>query len=753
MSARHRVLSACAFATLAACGPPPATIVPGPGPDSPVEPDEPPPAGEGYESAGGMWVPRQLSAHAETLRKLGLELDPAQLTDPLAAPLGAIVSLGGCSASFVSPQGLIVTNHHCITGALQYSSTSSENLLEHGFLAKTLDAEKSNGPAARVYVTRAFTDVTAKVRAGLEQLADPKQRHDTVERRQKELIAECETKPATRCEIAENLGGGEFLLIEKLEIRDVRLVYAPHRGVGNYGGEIDNWRWPRHSGDFALLRAYVGPDGSPADYSEKNVPYQPKHHLQIATKPLTPGALVFVAGYPGRTYRLYTAEETSETVEWFYPGRIELYQEYLARIAEVSRDDKDVALKATPLERGLSNALTYTRGALEGLTLGGALAARRKRDSELKEWTSAEAERRAKYDGVLEKLAGVFEQRKATRDLDSALWELLRLSSMTSTALDLVRMAEERAKPDPERKPEYQARNWKPMEQGMVSLSKRYARKLEAGLLGLALERAARLPDSPEKQRLLAAFLGKSEPSRASIEQAVTALLGKTRLEDEKTRVETFRKGTTASLARSADPMIKAARELLVLVKGKEAREDARTGELLLLRPRYVAALREMTPGPLAPDANGTLRVSFGTVRGYAPKPGAPVYFPFTRLEQVVDKATGKEPFDAPAKLLEKAKSRTYGPYADEKLGTVPVNFLADLDITGGNSGSPTLDARGQLVGLAFDGNYEAMASDWLFMSHITRSIHVDTRYMLWVMDAVDGADALLEEMGVAPKL
>ena len=700
-----------------------------------------------------MWVPRQLSEHADTLKKLGLELDPAALSDPMQYPLGAVSQLGsGCSASFVSPEGLIVTNHHCVTGELQYNSTPKQDLLANGYLAKTRADEKSNGPSARVYVTQAFTEVTAKVREGLDAIKDAKARHDAVESRQKALVAECEKKPNVRCNIAENLGGGEYLLIERLEIRDVRLVYAPHKGVGVFGGETDNWRWPRHTGDFSFLRAYVGPDGKPADYSEKNVPYRPRMHLKLATKPLGAGDLVFVAGYPGRTYRLYTAEETAEAVEWFYPKRIELFKEYLSELKKISKSDEEVRLKATPISRGLSNALTYTQGALEGLTKGGALSTRRARDAKLAKWIAADEGRKAKFGNVLAELDVVFKERKATRDVDFALWEILRLSTMLDAAVDVVRMAEERPKKDADRKPAYQKRNWKRLEQGMVSLSKRYSRKLEGAMLKLALLRASRLPDSDAKKQMLAAFLGRAPATQESIGKAVDAMLAGTKLEDEKTRVKLITKANLGQVRFSRDPMIKAAVALRPLIAGREDREDARSGNFVMLRPKFVAALSEMTPGPVAPDANGTLRVTFGTVRGYAPKPGEPVYDPFTRVEEMVKKA-GKDPFDAPANVLEAARSKNFGSYADQKLGTLPVNFLADLDITGGNSGSPTLNARGELVGLAFDGNYEAMASDWLFMSDITRSIQVDARYMLWVMDAVDGADHLLTEMGAKPQL
>jgi hypothetical protein len=197
--------------------------------------------------------------------------------------------------------------------------------------------------------------------------------------------------------------------------------------------------------------------------------------------------------------------------------------------------------------------------------------------------------------------------------------------------------------------------------------------------------------------------------------------------------------------------MLQLALALRPLIKNKEDREEARAGKLLLARPPYVAALREFSADPVAPDANGTLRVTYGTVRGYRPTPGAAPYRPFTVISEMIKKNTGKAPFNAPERLLEAVRAKKFGPYIAAELGEVPVDFLTDLDITGGNSGSATLNARGELVGLAFDGNYEAMASDWLFMPAISRSIHVDLRYILWVLDAVDKADWLLEELGVRP--
>lgn len=706
-----------------------------------------------FENPGGMWIPKQLEAHVETLKKLGLELDPLKLVDPMAYPLGAVVSLGGCSASFVSPEGLVVTNHHCVTGALGYNSTPEQNLLKNGYLAKNRSDEKWAGPTARIYVTQSFTDVTETVRQGLEQIKDDKQRLETIENREKELVAKCEKQPSVRCDVASYFGGGQYLLIEKLEIKDVRLVYAPHEGLGNFGGEIDNWRWPRHGGDFSFLRAYVGKDGRPADHSADNVPYRPRMHLRLADKALRSGDLVFVAGYPGRTMRLSTSEETVESVEWFYPKRIRLFEDYLALIEKVGKEDADAAIKARPTERGLANALTYTKGSLEGLTKGGAADVRRRRDQELKTWIGADAERQKRFGDVLPRLDKHFAERKKFRELAFALTEMERMVSLLGAAHTIVRMAEERPKPDKDRKPDFQERNFQRLEQEQTALEKRYSAKLDAAMFERALGRILAHGDEAAKKRIFPLVLGKAEANEKNIAAAVARLYKETKLGDTKTRVALLTKAKSAELAASKDPLMKLAVALRPLFKERDDRADAEAGSLALLRPLYVAALREHAPGPVAPDANGTLRVTYGTVRGYRPSADAKIYSPFTTMRELLPKATGKEPFDAPPRLVELGKTKKFGPYSDDKLGDLPVDFLADLDITGGNSGSPTLNARGELVGLAFDGNYEAMASDWVFMPEITRSIHVDLRYVEWVMDAVDGADSLLREMGKRPAL
>jgi V8-like Glu-specific endopeptidase len=710
-------------------------------------------ARKGFENPGGMWTPSQVVARAAELKSLGVEMDPAALGDTTAFPLGAVVSLGGCSASFVSADGLVITNHHCASRVLQYNSTPKENLLKVGYVAKTRADEKWNGPTSRVYVTQAFRDVTAEVRAGIEKVTGDEARYKKMEAQTKKIVAACEKgRPEVRCTVSAFFGGAQHVLIEQLEVRDIRLVYAPPEGVGNFGGEVDNWRWPRHDGDFTIYRAYVGKDGKPADHSPENVPYRPPHFLKIAKQPLRQGDFVMVAGYPGHTNRLRTAAEVSDAVSWRYPRSIKMLEDGVAALERLVQENPDRAVKVTPTIRGFNNGLTKIRGIQEGLVKGGLAAKKAKKEEELRAWIDADPARKTEYGGVLDKMAALRAEQRKTREQDATLSEAFAMSKLLSAASIIVRMAEERPKKDEDRDPELQARNWKRIEQEQTTLQKSYERAADRALLKQVLERAAKLPVA-ERSPLLALVVGKGDPTEAAIEKALDALWSGTKLEDEAARLALLRTAKTAELQKSQDPMIKLAVALRPLQKELEAREDALVGALALLTPRYIDALRKVGKGDLAPDANGTLRVTYGTVRGYRPEPSAPMHTPFTVLPEVVKKHTGKEPFDAPARVLEAVKAKRFGSYVDEKLGEVPVDFLSDLDITGGNSGSPTLNARGELVGLAFDGNYEAMASDWLFIPELTRTIHVDVRYILWILDAVEGADHIVKELGVTPSV
>ncbi|MGE0396017.1 MAG: S46 family peptidase [Kofleriaceae bacterium] len=710
-----------------------------------------------YSDPGGMWMPQQMTlpGHVETFKKMGVDIDAAVLADPLAAPLNAIVSLGGCTASFVSPDGLIVTNHHCVQGALQQNSSPEQNLVENGFLAKTRADEKSAGPSQRVWVAQAFKDVTKEMRDGLEAIKDPIKRKDESEKRHKTLIAACEKdRPEIRCDIRSYFRGGMYLQIENLEIKDVRLVYVPARSVGNYGGEIDNWAWPRHTGDFSFYRAYVGKDGKPAAFSPDNVPFKPKHFLKVSDKGLRPGDFVMVTGYPGTTNRTQTALETRHNIEWFYPYLIAYYKERYAIAESMLGAGGETAIKATVLKQGVQNGLEKYQGILDGLKKTPELLQRKEAlDKQIKEWAAKPGNEAAK--AAIEKYEQIEieEQRTARADFDRGV--AFGGSKLLGTALSLTRWAEERAKKDMDRKPGYQQRDLERTLAGQKAFTKAYDRALDRAAFRLSLVRALQLD---EKQRpWLATLLGAKKGQKideAFIDKTIDAWYAAQTLEADAARLELYEKGTTAKLKASKDPFIKAALRVWPIVKAEEKKDDAIKGEMVLVAPAYVEGMKQVLGGQLAPDANGTLRITYGTVKSFKPGSKEQADWPFTTASQILAKDTGKEPFDMPKKALDAIRAKKFGPYADPALGgDLPVDFLSDLDITGGNSGSPTLNERGELVGLAFDGTTEGLASDVVFNGATTRVIHVDARYMLWNMDLLDGADHLITEMGLTPKL
>jgi hypothetical protein len=645
-----------------------------------------------FENPGGMWLPEQLALQADTFKGVGFSIDPAVLTKPTEFPLGAVVSLGGCSASFVSPDGLVITNHHCVIGALQVNSKEGKNLLKDGYLAKTRADELSAGPAARVLVTQSMKDVTMRVREGLLAMKDDLARYQAIEDRQKLLVEECEKgREGIRCSVASFFGGAEFRLIEQLEIRDVRLVYAPPEGVGNYGGEIDNWRWPRHSGDFAFYRAYVGKEGKPADLGDKNVPYRPTHVLKLAKEALSPGDPVMVAGYPARTSRLTTAAETREGVVSDLPYTVDFCDAYLAELEAVKKADPKVAIKAEPFVRGLANTLTNVKGQIEGLTKGGLADKKASDEAELKKWIDADPGRAAKYGKGVDDVARLFLDSRKTLEADRTMRELGRLSRAYSAAYTIVRNAEERAKPNEARDPDYQDRNQKRLEQSFKQMTLQYSPVIDAAMVRLAAERELKHPEA-KRAGLADAILGKKKPGAnpsADLKAALKGVYDKTKVGDEATRIKLLTKATVAELEKSDDPMIKLALALRPRTKEMEDRDKKLTGAMAMARPLFVGAMKEKAGGKLAPDANSTLRITYGTVRGYAPKPGAPVYAPFTPLAEVVKKHTGKDPFEAPKGLLDAVAAKKLGGYVDAKLGDVPVNFLADLDIAGATRAPP----------------------------------------------------------------
>jgi hypothetical protein len=657
----------------------------------------------------------------------------------------------------VSPDGLIITNHHCVTGALQYVATPERNAVKEGFLAATREDEAWAGPGSRVLVTVAVREVTKEVVGKLSADLTDLERALAIEKRAKELTAACE-KEGLRCRVASFFEGLRWFEIASVELKDVRLVYAPPTSIGNFGGETDNWRWPRHTGDFGFYRAYVGKDGKPATFDKGNVPFKPRHFLTVDPAGASPGELVVVAGYPGRTSRHATAREMKDLLEWNYPRVARRYRDMLAILAELSKGSKETEIRVATRVRGLANSMKNREGIVEGARKGDLLAKKSAAEAELAAWIEADASRKKKFGGVIGALDDLQARREAVRERDATLTALYVNSALLGSARSIRRLAEERQKPDADREPEYQQRNWERLREAQERVQKTLDLGADRALLRYALLEAAALPKDQRIEALdaalgLSAGLAEAE-AKSKIDGWLAALYASpSRIADSKSRLALF-DGKPDEVLAAKDPFLDLAAALGPLDKQIRDADKTRAGALSRLGPVYMQAMLDRAGGLVAPDANSTLRVTFGTVKGVSPRDGV-FYLPQTTLQGVVAKARPGDPeFDVPPALLAAAArvlAGGKGPYVDPKLGDVPVNFLSDVDTTGGNSGSAVLNGKGKLVGLLFDGTYETIASDLLFDPVNTRSIQVDIRYVLWVASQVSGATRVLSEMGIRP--
>lgn len=708
---------------------------------------------------GGMWMPQEMASHEKTLKQMGLEFPVTGLSDPAQEPLSASVSLGGCSASFISPTGLIITNHHCVVGILNHMGKDGQDYQTKGFLAASQKDERPAPPTQKAYITLSFEDVTGTVRNGLDLIADPATRAGTVEKRIESLIAERESAEkkvddSITVEVKGFYRDSRYFLIRKKEIKDVRMVYAPHDAIGRFGGDIDNWHWPRHTGDFALLRAYVSKDGKSVPYRADNVPFPSPHYLKMPSEPLQRGDLVFVMGYPGATERWVTAKEVKKEIEVHYPHSIERTRG-LIQVLEKFENDPDpqtqrVAKGLLPRPR---NYLPLWEGELSGMKEWNLLSEKETEHAALLKWVQSTPERRSKFASLLENPAndGNAAEANAEKIRDRSFKEFLYWgfhskppAHLFRNAFVIARMAHERAKPDDQRDPEFRQRNWESLR---AVLGQTYQDQLDPRIEKAILEFFLAYAKKAGNQDLLEAVTGNKAPTDDQVRSALEEVYSKTELLKLDRRLALFDKATESELSKSTDPAIRVALSLYDQWKKWKQRADQETGKDLLELALWAEARAQHLSTAQSPDANSTQRITFGTVRNFRPSPWKSRYPTFTYASEVLKKATGTTPFDAPPQQLSQIRAKNFGPYADST-GDLPVNFVSDLDITGGNSGSPVLNRKGELVGVAFDGVWESLVSDKKFLPTLSRTIAVDTRYFLWTLDAVDSGDWILEELG-----
>jgi hypothetical protein len=685
----------------------------------------------------GMWLPSQTGAIAEDMKAAGLELDAKSLGDLQRPPLTAIASLGGCSAAFLSPQGLVATNHHCVAGSLQYNSSPENDYLTNGFLAKTLADELPAAPGSRVYVIEDLRDVTAAMLKGADKL-EGRARYDRLQANRTALIEACEKQANRRCDVRAYFGGAQYWLQQQLEIQDVRLVYAPAGGVGNFGGEKDNWQWPRHTGDFSFYRAYVAPDGSSAAFSKDNVPFKPKAWLPIAKEGVKEGDFVMVAGFPGTTERLRTAEEARFYYEELYPYQQRGLATYGDRIDELTAGNQAATIAYAATLQGVENYEKKIAGQLSGADTISLIDKKAAEEAGFRAWIEADPRREAQYGPALAELDRLVAESNAAA-LADARRGMLGRGQLYGAARTLYRWANEQAKPNKDRESGFQERDRAFMTQGMQRIERRYVAEIDEALWDDGIGEYLQL--GPDDR--IASF------DKFMEDRNLATFYATTELGNTAKRMEWMGK-SVADFKASNDPFIQLAVATYDEAMAAEAADKERSGRVQKARSAVMAARLAYAASQgktIYPDANGSLRFTFGKVTGKAVD--GQVWSAFTTAEGLAAKHTGRGEFDAPDAMIALIKAKDYGSYTAPALGTLPVDFMSTVDITNGNSGSSTLNARGEFVGLAFDGTIEGVVSDWMYDPKINRTIHVDSRFMLWTMDKVDGAQRLLEEMGV----
>ncbi len=637
----------------------------------------------------GMWMlPLLEKINSEALANLGSRLTPDQIYSINHSSIkDAVVQFGGgCTGEIISENGLLATNHHCGYASIQALSSEDHNYLEDGFWAQNL-SEEIPVPGLSVSFLVSMEDVTGMV--------------DTEKARKKIIKKAQKDNPGCSIQITGFYNDNvQYLIVYKV-YRDVRFVGAPPASMGKFGGDTDNWMWPRHTCDFSMFRVYAGPDNQPAQYSETNVPLKPARSLSISLKGVEEGDFAMIMGYPGRTQRFQTAAQLEEMLA-INDIRIDARTVLQDVMWKEMRSDEVVGLKYANKYASSSNGWKKWQGMREAFAKLDVIGRELDKEQRLEEWIIADPERKSIYGGAIEGIKNVVERRRSS-------YESYILLSETLQRIELLGLVN--ANSDAK---------YKDYDAGVD-------RKIALALTEHYLERAS----DEEKVNV----------SREYIENMfrTSAFVSPERLEAAR----------SAGIDLSNDPAVllkdkvKEAATNLLNAYTKEAQE------LNNCSKKYAAALLEWQKDkPSYPDANFTCRLTYGTVKGYEPKDGV-IYKYYTTLKGVIEKEDPDNyEFRVPSKVKELYQNKDYGIYADAE-GNLRTCFLTNLDITGGNSGSPVLDADGNLIGLAFDGNWEAMSGDVIFEPELQRCICVDIRYVLFMMDKFGGAGYLLNEMNI----
>lgn len=691
----------------------------------------------------GMWLPLLLQQNEAEMQRMGMKMTAEDIYSINKGSLkDAIVRFGGgCTGSLISSTGLVLTNHHCGFGQIQYHSSLENNYLDQGFWAKTLSEELPNPGLGVTFIVR-IEDVTAKALAGLTEGLGERDRQAQIDRNIQVLNEQTPRESWQEVSVRPFFQGNAYYLFVTETFRDVRLVGAPPGAVGKFGADTDNWVWPRHTGDFSIFRVYADKNNRPAAYSPANVPYKPKHYLPISLDGVTPGDFTLVFGFPGTTREYLPASAVQQITETLNPIRIGIRDRSLAIIDEAMRSDPQIRIQYASKQANLANSWKKWIGESLGIKTVNGIEQKKSVEAEFMRRVNAQPQWKTAYGALLPDLEALY------KEIEPYAKSRDYITEIASTNVELLRFANtlhqfvviyENNGADALKQRKEQLRNaftnfykdYRPEvdQRVFAALGDLYFTKLPAAHLS---------PYATEQMN----FAGKNADEFARI------LFYKSRLAQAADWVEKT----------EADPV-----QVIRLIKEDYAYQLVRnileTAEVKVFRPyneiqdkinllqrSYMKALMEVLKEKrFYPDANSTLRVTYGKVEGYQPKDGV-FYVPFTYLDGVMEKfKPGDYEFDVPEKLRQLHASKDYGPYGEN--GKLPVCFLGSNHTTGGNSGSPAIDAHGNLIGLNFDRVWEGTMSDILYSPAICRNIMVDIRYVLFMVDKYAGASHLVKEM------
>jgi hypothetical protein len=693
----------------------------------------------------GMWLPMFVERmNYADMKEHGLKLTPKEIYDINNSSLkDAIVMLGRgfCTAEMVSDQGLVLTNHHCAYDMIQSHSSVENDYLTDGFWAMKKEDELPN-PGITASYLQSMEDVTEKVLKDVTDEMTETERAETIGKAMKMLRDEKSEEGKYTVNIRSFYGGNEYYLFIYKTYKDVRLVGAPPSAVGKFGGDTDNWMWPRHTGDFSVLRVYAGADNEPADYSKDNKPYKPKHFLPISLKGVKKDDYAMVMGYPGSTNRYLSSYGITRELEKNQPSVVKIRGERLAILKEDMDADKAVQIKYASKYAGISNYWKYFIGQQAGLKRLKVYDKKKAQEDAFAEWVSEDDARKKEYGEALKMLDEGFSEYS-----DYTLAQVYRREAGFGS--EILRFAF----------------SFRPLiaELSKDSVNQERVNKIAKSIKGRATDHFKNYNASTDKKvtaKLLSMYAEDVSASQlpsflkvakakytGNFEKFAEKLFKKSFLDNEAEVMAFLNAPNKKTLMK--DPAIIAFNSLMENGRMLSEKTTALQDKLVKGNRLYIDGMRKMNPDKkYYPNANSTMRLSYGNVLPYSPKDGVKYEFTTTADGILQKEIPNDDEFHVPAKLKKLLVDKDYGQYANKE-GKLVTCFITNNDITGGNSGSPVINAKGELIGLAFDGNWEAMSGDIAFEPELQRCINVDIRYVLFIIDKYAGAKHLIEEMKI----